>query len=154
MILQAGAVAPEFELPDAFGAPTSLRRLLDRGPVALVFFPFAFSRTCHGELCELRDRIELFEADGVQLVGVSVDAKYALRAWAEQEGFGFPLLSDFWPHGAVARSYGAFLEEVGFATRATFLIDASGSVRASFAASPGEPRPFQAYRDALATLPR
>ncbi|QEO13059.1 peroxiredoxin [Agromyces intestinalis] len=152
MILSPGAVAPEFELPDAFGAPTSLRRLRERGAVALVFFPFAFSRTCHGELCELRDRLELFEAEGVRLAAVSVDSKYALRAWSEQERFGFPLLSDFWPHGAVAQAYGAFEADRGFASRASFVIDASGLVRASFASAAGEPRPIEAYRSALAAL--
>jgi len=150
MILAPGTEAPEFELADQHGAPTRLGDLLRRGPVALVFFPLAFSRGCQGELCELRDRLDLFEDAGVQLVGVSVDSKYALRAWAEEQSYGFPLLSDFWPHGETARAYGAFLPERGFATRATFLVGADGRVAASFAVGPGEARPIEAYRDAIA----
>lgn len=152
MILAPGAIAPEFDLVDQFGAPNRLADHLARGPVALVFFPLAFSRGCQGELCELRDRLDLFVEAGVQLVGVSVDSKYALKAWAEEQAYAFPLLSDFWPHGAVAQAYGAFLPERGYATRATFVIGADGRVAASFAVGPGEARRLDAYRDAIAAL--
>ncbi|WP_395243218.1 peroxiredoxin [Agromyces sp. MMS24-K17] len=152
MILAPGTAAPGFDLVDQFGAPARLGDFLERGPVALVFFPLAFSRGCQGELCELRDRLDLFEEAGVQLVGVSVDSKYALRAWAEEQSYGFPLLSDFWPHGATAQAYGAFLPERGYATRATFVIGADGRIAASFAVGPGEARPIEAYRDAIAAV--
>ncbi|MGX5695317.1 peroxiredoxin [Agromyces soli] len=152
MILQPGAAAPDFTLADQFGAPVRLAELAASRPVALVFFPLAFSGICQGELCELRDNIAVFRDASVELVGVSVDSKFALRAWGEQEGYDFPLLADFWPHGAVAASFGAFREEVGLASRATFLIDSDLVVRASFEVAPGEARPLAAYRDAIASL--
>ena len=152
MILGPGALAPEFELPDQHGAP---HRLADRRgirPVVLVFVPFAFSRTCTGELRELDAHSDLFAAAGAELFVASVDAKYALRAWGEAEGVGVTLLSDFWPHGGVAARYGAFDESAGFARRATFVIDAEGVIRSSFATGPGEARPLSAYRDARGRL--
>lgn len=154
MILDVGAIAPDFDLPDQFGAP---QRLADRRgvrPVVLVFVPFAFSRTCTGELRELDANAALFAEAGAEVLVASVDAKYALRAWAEAEGVGLTLLSDFWPHGGVAASYGAFDASAGFARRATFVIDEAGVIRSSFATGPGEARPLSAYREALAGLGR
>ena len=150
MILGPGAIAPDFTLANQFGQPVSLADFRGVKPVTLVFFPLAFSRTCQVELCELRDHLELFEDSGTELLGVSVDSKHALRAWAEEQGYGFQLLADFWPHGEVARSYGAFLEERGYADRATFVIDADGVIRTSFATGPGEARTLEQYRAALA----
>lgn len=146
-----GAPAPDFTLPDQHGVPTTLSQL--RGSlVAVVFFPFAFSGTCTGELREIRDRLEDFQHDGVRVLTVSCDPIHALRAWADIEGYFFPLLSDFWPHGRVSRSYGAFLEDKGFATRATFLLDAEGVVRWQVINPPGLARDFGQYRAALARL--
>ncbi len=150
MILQPGAAAPGFALPNQFGQTVALDDFRGVKPVTLVFFPLAFSRTCEGELCALRDHLELFAEAGTELVAISVDSKYSLRAWAEEQGYGFPLLADFWPHGEVARAYGAFLEERGYANRATFVIDVDGVVRASFATAPGEARTLEQYRAALA----
>lgn len=152
MPLPPGARAPEFALADQFGRTTRLAELRATGPVVLVFFPLAFSSTCQGELGELRDHLGEFDAAGVQLAGVSVDSKHTLRAWSEREGFGFPLLADFWPHGEVARAYDAFLPERGFATRASFVIEAGGTIRSSFATAPGEARTLAQYREALASL--
>jgi peroxiredoxin len=154
VILDVGATAPDFVLPDQFGAP---QRLADRRgvrPVVLVFVPFAFSRTCTGELRELDANAAMFDEAGAELLVASVDAKYALRAWAEAEGVGLTLISDFWPHGAVAASYGAFDEAAGFARRATFAIDADGVIRSSFATAAGQARPLSAYREALGRLDR
>jgi peroxiredoxin len=146
-----GALAPDFSLRDQYGQTVELSAL--RGtPVAIVFFPLAFTGTCTGELCELRDNLALFVDAGVRLLAVSVDSTATLRVFAEREGYEFTLLADFWPHGEVARRYGAFLEEKGFATRATIVVDAEGIVRAAFAVSPGEARPLAAYRAALADL--
>ncbi len=146
-----GDPAPEFVLPDAHGTPVSLVGL--RGtPVVLVFFPFAFSGICTSELAELRDNIEDFEAAGVRLLGISCDARHSLRAWSEEEGFGFDLLSDFWPHGAAARSYGVFDDAAGMAVRGSFLVDADGIVRWRVVNGPGEARELGAYRAALAGL--
>ena len=146
-----GDPAPEFVLPDAHGTPVSLVGL--RGtPVVLVFFPFAFSGICTSELAELRDNIEDFEAAGVRLLGISCDPRHSLRAWSEEEGFGFDLLSDFWPHGAAARSYGVFDDGAGMAVRGSFLVDADGIVRWCVVNGPGEARELGAYRAALAGL--
>jgi peroxiredoxin len=144
--------APDFELPNQFGEHIRLSEFRGRKPVALVFFPLAFSSTCTTELCELRDNLALFEAGGVELLGISVDSKASLRAWAEHEGYTFTLLADFWPHGAVAKEYGVFIEEKGFANRATFLIDLDGVIRASFITAPGEARSLEAYETALREL--
>lgn len=146
-----GDTAPELELPDAHGTPVDLTGM--RGmPVALVFFPFAFSGLCTGELCELRDNLEDFEAAGVRLLGISCDPMYTLRAWGEKEGFGFDLLSDFWPHGAAARAFGVFDEAKGIAVRGSFLVDADGVVRWSLVNPRGQARDLGAYRAALAAL--
>ena len=118
----------------------------------LVFFPFAFSSMCTSEAGELRDNLEDFEAAGVRLLGISCDPKHALRAWAEQEGLGFDLLSDFWPHGAAARSFGVFDDGSGMAVRGSFLIDADGIVRWQVVNAPGHARDIGAYRAALAAL--
>ncbi|WP_439565815.1 peroxiredoxin [Microcella sp.] len=147
-----GSTAPDFSLRDQFGQTVTLSGYRGASAVAIVFFPLAFTGTCTGELCELRDNVAMFRAAGVQLLGISVDSTATLREFAEREGYDFPLLADFWPHGEVARTYGAFLDDKGYATRATVLVDADGVVRASFAASPSEARPLAAYREAIAAL--
>lgn len=146
------SVAPDFALSNQFGETIRLSEFRGNKPVALVFFPLAFSGTCTTELCELRDNLGLFTDSGVELMGVSVDSKASLRAWAERENYDFTLLADFWPHGAVAKEYGVFIEEKGFANRATFLIDVDGVVRVSFVTAPGEARSLEAYTQALAGL--
>lgn len=147
----SGDPAPDFESVDTHGTPVRLSDL--RGtPVALVFVPFAFSGTCTGELCVLRDNIELFDAAGVRLLVVSCDPTYSLRAWKEQEGFTFDLLTDFWPHGAIAQAYGVFDAEHGLAVRGSFLIDAEGVVRWSVVNARTQARDLEEYRAALAQL--
>jgi len=150
--LQAGDTAPDFTLPSAQGPEVTLSAVVATKPVVLSFVPAAFTGTCTGEFCELRDNIALFEDASVQLIGVSADPKAAQRVWAEQEGFDFPILSDFWPHGAVARAYGVLLEDKGIATRATFIVDGSMTIRAAFVHPPSEARPLDEYRKALASL--
>ncbi len=152
MVVQAGEIAPDFTLSDQNGEELTLSELVSEGPVALVFFPLAFSGICTGELCELRDNLTVFSDAKVRLVGISVDSVFALKVWAEREGYEFSILSDFWPHGAVAREFGAFVEERGIATRATVLIGQDRRVLASFETSPGEARDFSAYREAVAAL--
>jgi peroxiredoxin len=152
MVIQAGTLAPDFTLSDQHGAEVTLSEIVADGPVALVFFPLAFSGICTGELCELRDNLAVFEDAKARVIAISVDSVHALRVWAEQEGYEFSILSDFWPHGAVAKEFGAFIDERGIATRATVLINTDRKVVASFETSPGEARDFGAYRQALATL--
>ena len=152
MTLEIGSHAPDFELQNQHGETVRLSDALKSGPVALVFFPFAFSGICTGELCELRDNISAFTDHSVQLMGISVDSKFALKAWAEQERYDFSLLADFWPHGAVAQQYGVFLADNGFANRATFVIGQDSTIKAVFVTEPGQARDFEAYRAALAAL--
>ncbi|WP_250445937.1 peroxiredoxin [Actinotalea sp. C106] len=149
--LRPGDVAPDVELPDTHGTPLRLAGL--RGtPVAVVFFPFAFSGICTQELCELRDNLEDFEQAEVRLLAVSCDPMFTLRAWSEQQGFTFDLLSDFWPHGEAARAFGIFDADRGLARRGSFLIDADGIVRWSVVNPAGRAREVGAYRAALAAL--
>ncbi|PRI12181.1 peroxiredoxin [Leucobacter massiliensis] len=152
MVLEVGAQAPDFTLSDQHGEELTLSELVAEGPVALVFFPLAFSGICTGELCELRDNLSVFSDSKVRLLGISVDSVPALQAWAQQEGYEFSILSDFWPHGAVAQAYGAFVEERGIATRATLVIGEDRRVLASFETEPGQARDFGAYREALAAI--
>lgn len=143
-----GELAPDFKLQNQFGEEVSLTSL--RGTaVVLVFYPLSFSGICTGELCELRDNLSMFEHSGVKLLGISVDSKFVQAKFAEQEGYKFDLLADFWPHGEVAQSYGVFLEERGIATRATFVIDAEGVLVAKFVNGPGEARSLSDYKKAL-----
>ncbi|MFF2842669.1 peroxiredoxin [Paenarthrobacter sp. NPDC057981] len=148
---QAGQPAPDFELLNQYGEPV---RLTDyRGVnVVVVFFPFAFSGICTGELCEIRDNIAQFKDSNATVLAISVDSKFAQRAYAEHEGFDFDLLADFWPHGAVAREYGVFDDTSGMALRGTFIIDAAGIVRYVVVNPRGKARDFAEYRRALASL--
>ena len=152
MALENDTQAPDFELINQFGQRIQLSQFRQLKSVALVFFPLAFSGICSNEFCELRDNLSLFEDSSVELIGISVDSRHTLRAWGDQEGYRFNLVADFWPHGAVAKEYGVFLEEKGFANRATFLIDQSGIIRSSFVTAPGEARSLLAYRAALEEL--
>ena len=152
MALENDTTAPDFELPNQFGEHIRLHDFRGKKAVALVFFPLAFSSTCTTELCDLRDNLSLFASEGIELIGISVDSKATLRAWAEAEGYDFTLLADFWPHGDVAKEYGVFIEEKGFANRATFLIDIDGVIRASFVTTPGQARSLEDYAAALKEL--
>jgi peroxiredoxin len=152
MALVNDTKAPDFELANQFGEHVRLSDFLGKKPVTLVFFPLSFSSTCTSELCTLRDNLALFKQHGVELIGISVDSKATLRSFAEQEGYDFTLLADFWPHGAVSKEYGVFLEEKGYANRATFVIDTKGIIRASFITEPGQPRSLEDYRLALDTV--
>ncbi len=152
MTIEIGDQAPDFTLPTAAGGRLTLSEAWRESPVVLVFFPLAFSGRCQEELCAVRDDITLFEDASVRVVAVSVDSPFALRAWAQQQGYGFDLVSDFWPHGDVAGAYGVFRRDRGVADRASFLIDREGVVRSIIVAEPGATRPIDAYREALAAV--
>ena len=151
MSLSVGDAAPEFSLPDQDKQIVSLGEL--RGaPVLLVFYPFAFSGPCTGELGQLRDELDAYTDAGVRVVAISTDPTFSLKAFREKEGFGFPLLSDFWPHGAVARAYGVFNEKAGMAVRGTFLVDADGTVAFAEVNQPGDAREQSGWKDAVQQL--
>jgi len=147
-----GAVAPDFELVDQHGTPVRLSSFRGARNVLLVFYPWSFSRTCTGELCVLRDDLASFQNDDAQLLAISIDSKHVQRQFAEHEGFEFPLLADFWPHGEVARRYGVFDELKGVAVRGTFVIDRDGIVRWSVVRGIPDARDPQEYRRVLAQL--
>ena len=149
--VEVGLPAPDFSAPNTHGTPVSLSDLRGQN-VLLVFVPFAFSGICTQELCELRDNIEDFETNGVALHVISCDSVFALKAWAAQDGYSFELLSDFWPHGEVAKKYGVFDEESGLAVRGSFLIDADGVVRWKLVNARAQKRDLEEYRKALALV--
>lgn len=152
MTIEVGQSAPDFELKDQHGEVVRLSQFRGDTNVALVFYPFAFSGICTGELCEIRDNPDVFSSAGVQVVAISCDPMYTLRAWAEDQKYDFPLLSDFWPHGAVSQAYGVFNDTAGRAERGTFLIDKTGVLRWSVVNPAGQARPLGAYREAIAAL--
>ncbi|MEV6306806.1 peroxiredoxin [Actinoplanes sp. NPDC051861] len=152
MPISVGVPAPDFTLKDQNNQEVRLSDFHSRKAVLLVFYPLAFSRRCHGELTEVQENLPAYANDDVQVLTVSVDSVYSHKVWALQEGFDFPLLADFWPHGAVARSYGVFNTETGFANRGTFLIAPDGLIRFAEELTPGETRDQQAWHTALATL--
>lgn len=143
--------APDFELANQFGEPVRLTALRGR-PVVVVFYPFAFSGVCTSELDELAGAGEFLERSGARLLAVSCDSKYTLRAYAQERGYAFDLLSDFWPHGRTAEAYRAFDPERGRPLRASFVIRADGIISAVIRSDAGTPRPLSSYRNALDSL--
>ena len=127
--LEIGTPAPDFRLRDQFGQDVALSSYAGQKSVVLDFFPWAFSNVCTGELTEIRDRLAEFMTFGTEVLAISTDPTYSLRVFADTDGLNFPLLSDFWPHGAVASAYGVFDAERGVATRSSFVIDMAGIVR-------------------------
>lgn len=151
-MVDVGQQAPDFTLVNQHGEQVTLSSYRGDKNVVLVFYPFAFSGICTGELCEIRDRLESFDNDSTVTLAVSVDSKFVQRVFADREGYTFSMLADYWPHGAVARDYGIFVDEVGAAKRATFIIDKEGVVRWTVVHAIGEPRDAASYEQALAAL--
>ncbi|GAB95108.1 putative peroxiredoxin [Kineosphaera limosa NBRC 100340] len=147
--INVGDKAPDFTLSDQYGTKISTAELRQGRGVLVVFFPFAFSGICTGELTEIRDDLGAFQNEHVVVVAVSCDPVFSLRAWDDREGYFFPLLSDFWPHGGVARQYGVFDEAGGFAHRGTFFLDPDGIVRWCLTNAPGERRDFSGFHETL-----
>jgi mycoredoxin-dependent peroxiredoxin len=152
MALQVGDVAPDFALKNQHGETVRLSQFRGRQAVVVVFYPWAFSGVCGGELLQLQEHLDEFQNDEVALLTISCDAMYALRAYGDREGFTFPMLQDFWPHGEVASSYGVFEPNVGVALRGTFVIDKAGVVRWTVTNPIPDARDLDDYRSALAAL--
>ena len=152
MSLIIGDAAPDFELVNQHGETVKLSEFRGVKPVVLVFYPLSFSGICTGELCELRDNFAQFADANVELLAISVDSKFVQKKFAEQEGYDFSVLADFWPHGAVASAYGVFLEDSGISNRATFVINKEGVLVAKFVTAPGQARSLDEYKRALASL--
>jgi peroxiredoxin len=152
MAVEIGDQAPDFELKDQHGTPVSLSSFRGKKNVVLVFYPLAFSGVCTGELCAMRDEFPEVTRDDVELLTVSVDSTFVLKTWADRDHFNFELLSDFWPHGSVAKSYGVFDEDRGVAIRGTFIVDKTGVVRWKVANPIPQARDIAEYQKALAAL--
>lgn len=121
--------APDFTLRDQFGQDVRLSSYRGSKAVALVFFPYAFSGVCTGEMAGIRDRLADFMTFDTEVLAISCDPVYSLRAFADADGLNFPLLSDFWPHGSVARSYGVLDESKGSPLRSSYVVDREGVLR-------------------------
>lgn len=121
-----GGLAPEFTLRDQFGQDISLASYRGKKAVALVFYPYAFSGVCTGEMGVIRSRLDEFLTFDTEVVAISCDPVYALRAFSDADGLNFGLLSDFWPHGEVSRAYGVFDEESGCPERSSYVVDKTG----------------------------
>jgi len=151
-VLTVGTQAPDFTLRDQNQQPVTLSGYRDAKNVLLVFFPLAFTGICQGELDDVRDHLPDYENDDTQTLAISVGPPPTHKIWATESGFTFPVLSDFWPHGAVSQAYGVFNDEAGFSNRGTFVVDRSGIIRFAEMKQPGEPRDQSLWTDALTAL--
>jgi mycoredoxin-dependent peroxiredoxin len=152
MPLEIGQPAPPFTLRNQHGEAVSLADFGGKKNVVLVFYPFAFSRVCTGELSEIRDQISDFADDTTAILAVSCDPMHSLRAFAESDGLKFPLLSDFWPHGEVSKAYDNFNEKLGCSGRATFVVDREGTLRWLVENEIPQARNLNDYRKVVAEL--
>ena len=149
MSVQIGDQAPDFELKDQTNRPVRLSDYLGKKHVVIVFYPLSFTGVCEGEMCQIRDSIETFRNNDVETLAISVDAPPTHARWAHEQGFEFPLLSDFWPHGEVASTYGVFDDAIGLALRGTFIVSKEGTVVYTDRNPVPEARDQQAWKRAL-----
>ncbi len=152
MTLTIGSAAPDFELKDQHGATVKLSSFKGEKNVVVLFIPFSFTGTCTGELCAIRDDLAAFQNENVQLLAISCDSMHTQRIFAEQEGYKFPVLSDFWPHGEAAKAYGIFNADLGCAMRGTFIIDKEGILRWQVVNGLGDARNIADYKSAISAL--
>jgi peroxiredoxin len=152
MAVDVGDEAPDFELKDQDRNLVRLSSYRGSKNVVLVFYPKSFTGVCQGELCEIRDSIEEFSGEDVTTLAVSVDTDAVHKKWADEQGYTFPLLADFWPHGGVASAYGVFDDASGLALRGTFIIDKQGKVAYKVVNAIPDARDADEYRKALAAL--
>ena len=151
-MIAVGDEAPDFTLRTQNNEEFTLSSFRGDKAVLIIFYPLAFTGICTNELYAVRDDMATFQNEHVQTVTISVDSSYSHKIYSEREKFEFPLLADFWPHGAVAQAYGVFNDAVGFANRATVLVDAQGIVRWTELNGVGDGRDPQGWRDAIAAL--
>ena len=152
MSLTIGQEAPNFTLINQFGESVELASFCGKKNVVIVFYPFAFSGICTGELCSLRDDLGAYQNEGTELLAISCDPMYSLKAFGDAEGYTFNLLADFWPHGAVSKAYGVFNEDRGFSIRGTYVVDKAGVLCWQVVNGPGDARNAADYKAALAAL--
>ena len=151
-MVDVGDEAPDFELPDQHRNPVRLSSFRGQKNVVLVFYPLSFTGVCQGELCAIRDEIADFSNDDTVTLAISVDSTAVHARWAKEQSYGFPLLADFWPHGAVADAYGVFNADSGLALRGTFIVDKQGTVAYKVVNAIPDARDQDEYRKVLASL--
>jgi mycoredoxin-dependent peroxiredoxin len=151
-MLEIGDVAPAFTLRDQHGREQSLASRADARNVLLVFYPFAFTGVCSGEMLALQAHNAEWDSFATDVLAVSCDPVPSLRAFAERDGLEIPLLSDHWPHGAVSTLYGSFDDTLGAAGRATYLIDKAGIVRWKVSSAIADARDVKEYLSSLRTV--
>lgn len=123
--LKVGDLAPDFKLPDADGKFYSLSEYRGKKPVVIYFYPKADTPGCTKQACGIRDKWSEFEKNGIQVLGISVDSREALKNFEEKYSLNFPLLSD--ETKEVCKTYGV-LNSLAFASRVTFIIDKEGKI--------------------------
>lgn len=159
MVLTPGQQAAEFSLRNQHGETVALSARSGR-PVAVMFYPFAFSRVCGSELAQIHQRWAEFADIDAALLAISCEPVHTLRAYAEAlsaessedhaQGLGFELLSDFWPHGEVAQAYDSFDAEKGCPVRNTFIFDPGQRITQVISSPMGQPRDLDEVLAALA----
>jgi peroxiredoxin len=129
--LKIGDRAPDFELPLTMEETWKLSENIGSENILLLFFPLAFSPTCHDEMCAIRDGFSEFKHLDATIVAVSIDSPFVLNKWQDELGLPYPLLSDF--NKTVGKMYGAFHEQLGplkgVNKRAAFVIDRDGIIQ-------------------------
>jgi peroxiredoxin (alkyl hydroperoxide reductase subunit C) len=151
-VISVGDEAPDFTLRNQHREEFTLSAQRGEKAVLIVFYPFAFTNVCTGELQRVQDDLDTFQNDDVQVVTISCDSVYSQRVFSMREDLTFPLLADYWPHGEVARAYGVFNEDGGFANRGTFLVDRDGIVRFAEMNQIGDGRDADAWIAAIKSL--
>ncbi|GAC1611708.1 MAG: peroxiredoxin [Mycobacteriales bacterium] len=152
MTVNIGDEAPDFSLLDQDREVVRLSSFRGSKNVVLVFYPLAFTGVCQGELCAIRDSIADFSGDDVVTLAISTDSTAVHRKWADEQGYTFGLLADFWPHGAVASAYGVLDTKSGLAVRGTFIVDKSGRVAYRVVNAIPDARDPEEYKQVLARL--
>ena len=153
MSAAVGDRAPDFTLTNQDRAPVTLSEELKKGPVVLAFFPAAFSGTCTKQMCTFRDSMSQLNGMSANVLGISTDTFFSLKAWAEDERLTFPLLSDY--NKTVINQYGVVNPDMiglkNIARRATFVIDRGGIIRHSEVLEDARNEPdYEKVRGALA----
>ncbi|MBT8208033.1 MAG: redoxin domain-containing protein [Acidimicrobiia bacterium] len=152
MAVEVGHPAPEFSLKNHDGEVLSKSDLLGKSSL-IVFIPFPFTGVCESEMCSIRDNLSSLNDHDANVVVITCSTRFTNKKWHDDNDFGFPVLSDFWPHGATTRAYGCFNEATGAANRATFVLDGDGIVRDIITTDhPLTPREFESYTSALTSI--
>ena len=157
MSIQTNQTAPEISLFDSEMKPVKLSDFAGQKNVLLLFFPMAFTGVCTKELCGVRDDIARYSNANAQVLGISVDSVFSLAKFKEEQGYNFPLLSDF--NKVASNEYGCIYDSftgmgmVGVSKRSAFVIDKAGAVKyAEVLESAGDVPNFDAINEVIASL--